>query len=115
MDVSGDDTALPERQDWMQSRQGATSKQEDTMKAVSKYLAPSLAAAAIGGAVVLAPLASAATHVAPAPTPATSSAPTDTDPLVPYGTDPHSPYVFGYHTSDHDESDTTNGQLDVPF
>jgi hypothetical protein len=34
---------------------------------------------------------------------------------VPFGTDPHSPYVFGYHTSDHDESDTTNGQVDVPF
>lgn len=84
------------------------------MKAISKYLAPSLAAAAIGGAFVLAPIASAATYVAPAPTPAASSAP-GTDPLVPYGTDPHSPYVFGYHTSDHDESNTTNGQLDVPF
>jgi hypothetical protein len=38
-----------------------------------------------------------------------------TDPLVPYGTDPHSPYVFGYHVSDHDEANTTNGQVDVPF
>ena len=84
------------------------------MKAVSKYFASSLAVAAIGGAIVLAPIAGAATHVAPAPTPASSSAP-GTDPLVPYGTDPHSPYVFGYHTSDHDESNTTNGQLDVPF
>jgi hypothetical protein len=60
-------------------------------------------------------MASAATHVAPAPSAATSSAPTGTDPLVPYGTDPHSPYVFGYHVSDHDEANTTNGQLDVPF
>jgi hypothetical protein len=84
------------------------------MKAMIKYFAPSLAAAAIGGAIVLAPMASAATHVAPAPSAATSSAP-DTDPLVPYGTDPQSPYVLGYHVSDHDNANTTNGQLDVPF
>jgi hypothetical protein len=83
-----------------------------------KYFAPSLAAAAIGGAILLAPIAGAATQVAPAPNAATSSAPaapTDTDPLVPFGTDPHSPYVFGYHVSDHDEANTTNGQVDVPF
>jgi hypothetical protein len=88
------------------------------MQALIKYFTPSLAVAAIGGAVVLAPVASAATHVAPAPSTATSSAPvavTDTDPLVPFGTDPYSPYVFGYHVSDHDEANTTNGQIDVPF
>ena len=87
------------------------------MNAIAKYLAPSLAAAVIGGAIVLAPIASAATPAPHAPTQAatsTSSAP-DTDPLVPYGTDPHSPYVLGYHVSDHDESNTTNGQLDLPF
>jgi hypothetical protein len=39
----------------------------------------------------------------------------DTDPLVPYGTCPHVPYVLGYHVSNHDESYTTNGQLDTPF
>ena len=44
-----------------------------------------------------------------------SPASAGTDPLVPYGTDPHSPYVFGYHVSDHDEANTTNGQVDVPF
>jgi hypothetical protein len=85
------------------------------MKAMIKYFAPSLAAAAVGGAIVLAPMASAATHVAPAPNAIAFSAPSDTDPLVPYGTDPHSPYVFGYHVSDHDEANTTNGQVDVPF
>ena len=88
------------------------------MQALIKYFAPSLAGAAIGGAIVLAPIASAATHVAPAPSATTSSAPaalTDTDPLVPFGTDPRSPYVFGYHVSDHDEANTTNGQVDVPF
>jgi hypothetical protein len=82
------------------------------MKAI-KYVAPWLAAAAIGGAVALAPIASAATP--PAPAPAASTGTAGTDPLVPFGTDPHSPYVFGYHTSDHDESNTTNGQVDVPF
>ena len=39
----------------------------------------------------------------------------DTNPLVPYGTDPQTPYVLGYHVSNHDESNTTNGQLDTPF
>ena len=81
------------------------------MKAI-KYLAPWLAAAAIGSAVALAPIASAATDPAPA---ATTTGTAGTDPLVPFGTDPQSPHVFGYHVSDHDESNTTNGQLDVPF
>ena len=60
---------------------------------------------------LLAPIASAATLPAPPAAPASAG----TDPLVPYGTDPHSPYVFGYHVSDHDEANTTNGQVDVPF
>jgi hypothetical protein len=34
---------------------------------------------------------------------------------VPFGTDPHTPYVTGYHVSNHDEANTTNGQLDTPF
>jgi len=82
------------------------------MKAI-KYVAPWLAAAAIGGAVALAPTAGAATPPAAVSAAATGTA--GTDPLVPFGTNPHSPYVFGYHTSDHDESNTTNGQVDVPF
>src|SRR4051794_15152291 len=44
------------------------------MKTVTKYAAPWLALAAIGGAIALAPIASA-----------------DTDPLVPYGTNPTRP------------------------
>ena len=68
------------------------------MKMTAKYIVPALAAAGIGAAVLLAPIASA-----------------NTDPLVPFGTDPHSPYVTGYHVSDHDETYTTNGQLDNPF
>ena len=68
------------------------------METTIKYIAPWLAAAAIGGAIGLAPIANA-----------------DTDPLVPYGTAPHVPYVLGYHESNHDEMDTTDGQLDLPF
>jgi hypothetical protein len=81
------------------------------MKAKIKYLAPWLAAAAIGGATALAPIASAATH--PAPVPSTASSPSSvgsagTDPSTPYGTNPMSPYIFGYHTSIGDYKD-------VPF
>ena len=68
------------------------------MNTLINYTAPWLAVAAIGGAIALAPIASA-----------------DTDPAVPYGTDPHSPYILGYHVSNHDEANTTNGQVDVPF
>ena len=68
------------------------------MKATVKYIAPWLAAAAIGGAIALAPIASA-----------------DTNPLVPYGTNLQTPYVPGYHVSNHDEANTTNGFVDVPF
>jgi hypothetical protein len=68
------------------------------MNTTVKYIAPWLAAAAIGGAIALAPIANA-----------------DTNPLVPYGTNPTSLYVLGYHVSNHDEANTTNGFLDVPF
>ena len=65
------------------------------MRIKLNYIAPGLAAAVIGGAIALAPVASA-----------------DSDPLVPYGTNPQVPYVLGFHESNHDEADTTNGQLD---
>ena len=67
------------------------------MKAAIKYIAPWLAAAAIGAAIALAPIASA-----------------DTDPLVPSGTNPPVPSER-YHVSNHDEANTTNGFIDVPF
>ncbi|MDT5259575.1 MAG: hypothetical protein QOD10_4655 [Mycobacterium sp.] len=84
------------------------------MKTSVKYVAPWLAAAAIGGAIALAPMASAATTPA-ATTHTAPAASAGTDPLVPFGTDPQVPYVLGYHVSNHDEANTTNGQLDVPF
>ena len=77
------------------------------MKTTLKYVAPWLAAAAIGGAVALAPIAGAATHPAPI-------ASAGTDRLVPYGTDPQVPSL-GFHESNHDNADTTNGFVDVPF
>jgi len=67
------------------------------MKTTIKYIAPRLAAAAIGAAIALAPVASA-----------------DTNPLVPYGTNPPVPSL-GYHSSNHGEANTTNGFVDVPF
>jgi hypothetical protein len=39
----------------------------------------------------------------------------DTSPLVPYGTNPQVQTSLGVHTSSHDEIDTSNGQLDLPF
>ena len=62
-----------------------------------KRLAPWLAAAAIGGAIALAPIANA-----------------DANPLVPYGTD-STTTVPGYHVDNHDEANTTNGFVDTPF
>jgi hypothetical protein len=67
------------------------------MKTAIKYIAPWLAAAAIGGAIALAPIASAVTN-----------------PLVPYGIDPNVPSER-YHVSNHDGANTTNGFIDVPF
>src|SRR5262245_42105023 len=52
------------------------------MKTTLKYVAPWLAAAAMGGAIALAPIASAAATPTPHSGPA---AITDTDPLVRYG------------------------------
>jgi hypothetical protein len=71
--------------------QGPTSRPEKIMKTAIRHLAPWLAVAAIGGAVALAPIASA-----------------DTDPSTPYGTGPMSPAIFGYHTAN-------SPQVDVPF
>jgi hypothetical protein len=65
---------------------------------------------AITGTLALALGAGAATAIALAPVAAA-----DTDPLVPYGTNPQVPYLVGLHTSNHDEADTTNGRLDLPF
>lgn len=86
------------------------------MKTSIKRLTPWLAALAIGGGVALAPIASAATYTAPLAAAAAPAVPgVGTDPLVPYGTDPQVPYRLGYVDSNHDEANTTNGGLDLPF
>lgn len=38
-----------------------------------------------------------------------------TDPLIPFGTEPMSPVRLGYVDSNHDEANTSNGGVDVPF
>ena len=68
-----------------------------TRNTTRRYIAPWLAAAAICGAIALAPIANAAT-----------------DPLVPFGTNPTST-APGYHVDNHDEANTSNGFADVPF
>jgi hypothetical protein len=81
------------------------------MKASIKFVAPWLAAAAIGGAIALAPVASAGTHPSLVPTAVTTQSAVGrlgTDPSTPYGTDPLSPDIFGYHT-------WLGDNQDVPF
>lgn len=76
-----------------------------------KYAAPWLAAAAMGAAIALAPVASATTRPSHVPTAGTTQSAVGrpgTDPSTPYGTDPMSPDIFGYHTWLGDDKD-------VPF
>lgn len=37
------------------------------------------------------------------------------DPLIPFGTEPMAPVRLGYVDSNHDEANTSNGGVDVPF
>lgn len=70
------------------------------------FVAPWLAAAAVGGALALA-----------------SPAAADTNPGVPYGGNNgtnapalhRDPSTFGVHSDDHDEIDQSAGSFDVPF
>ncbi|MEZ0051618.1 hypothetical protein ABIA30_002626 [Mycobacterium sp. MAA66] len=76
------------------------------MRTKIALVAPWLAIAAAGGAIALAPLASA-----------------DTDPGVPSGGNTganssalhRDPSSFGWHSDDHDETDGSAGGFDVPF
>jgi hypothetical protein len=114
MGVSRGDTCLLKRHNCSIAKGRRPGKQESIMKTSVKLIAPWLAAAAIGGAIALAPVAAAAT-VAPAPGPAHAAFDTGPDPLVPYGPTPRVPFRLGYINPNHDEGDFTNGQLDVPF
>ncbi len=85
------------------------------MKTTMKYVAPWLAAAAIGGAIALAPIAGAAVPLMPSTDQSVAASGAGTDPLVPFGTDPSVAPRLGYIDSNHDEANTTNGQVDLPF
>jgi hypothetical protein len=87
------------------------------MKSTVKYVMPGLAAAAIGAAVAFAPIAGATTLATPHTSAATPLAvgSSGADPLVPYGTAPHVSTRLGYIDSNHDEANTTNGEVDLPF
>ena len=86
------------------------------MKTPFTYVIPGLAAIAIGSVVALAPAANAAPLAAPAGHSVIISASGEgVDPLVPYGTEPQEPSHLGYVDSNHDELNTTNGQVDLPF
>ena len=119
MGVSADDTAVLEDQD--QKCPKSTEHEETIMKTTFKkttlkYVTSGLAALAIGGAVAFAPVASAATPATPVASAMGSPiGSAGTDPLVPFGTEPHVPGVLGYVDSSHDEANTTNGQVDLPF
>jgi hypothetical protein len=73
-----------------------------------KYVAPWLAAAAIGGAIALAPAASADIY-SPAPPPAPSGG-ANTSPLVPYGSNPYVPYGLGVYQGVYEDTSS----LDLP-
>jgi hypothetical protein len=92
------------------------------MKSSIKTIAPWLVTAAIGGAIGLAPVASATAVATPvpgskvvaspvvAPSPAPPELETGTDPLVPYGANPYIPFQLGeggYYT--------TAGRVDLAF
>jgi hypothetical protein len=107
------------------ARHGHAAKAGAIMNIKIRTIAPWLAAAALASAVGLAPVAGASVaastfaqsnvvaHSAPAPSPAPAE--TGPDPLVPYGTEPTVPFRLGYVNPNHDEGNTTNGELDVPF
>jgi hypothetical protein len=108
MDVSGDDTGLLRRNDWGRSQLRRPANRRNTVKTTIKYVAPWLAAAAIGGAIALSPVASADPGPAPVsqakvvthPIASSAAAPSPfgsgEDPLVPSGANPYVPYVLGF-------------------
>ena len=94
------------------------------MKKRIKYVAPWLSAAAVGGAIALAPLVTAAPAAAPVPHPNVTASATPSftaqsgeDPRVPFGPDPYVPFPEGfYNPNTSDGSGTTNpaGGVDLP-
>lgn len=68
------------------------------MRITAKRVVPGLAVGFVAAAMALAPVAGA-----------------DTSPLLPYGSTPQVKTTLNLQTSNHDEVDTSNGVLDLPF
>ena len=68
------------------------------MRIIAKRIVPGLAVGFIAAAMALAPVAGA-----------------DTSPLLPFGTTPQVKTSLNLSTSNHDEIETTDGSLDLPF
>jgi hypothetical protein len=87
------------------------------MKTRIRYAAPLLGALAVSGTLLVAPIAGTFAPPASGVTVAAPQTPggAGTDPLVPFGTNPQVPQRLGYIDSNHDEANTTNGEVDLPF
>lgn len=88
------------------------------MKASTKRAGTWLAVVTVGTALAFAPAANAEPVHVPVGGAAIPAGPVGgpgTDPLVPYGTNPVVPYTLGFIDPNHDNGDTTNGQVDLPF
>jgi hypothetical protein len=108
----------------------ADRRQENIMKTRIALAAPLLTAGLLGGLIAGTPIATPAAILADGPT-STAVDPTSpisgetgapfgdahngTDPLVPYGTEPVVPVTPGYVNRNHDEGNTSNGEVDLPF
>jgi hypothetical protein len=88
------------------------------MNTRTRHIGTFVAAMALGGAVAFAPIAAAEpvhVPVGPADIQPGPVGGAGTDPLVPNGTLPVAPWTVGYVNPDHDNGDTTNGAVDLPF
>lgn len=88
------------------------------MRTITKRTGAWLAAVAVGATVALAPAAHAEPVNVPvggAAIPAGPVGGAGTDPLVPFGTNPTVPYTLGFIDPNHDNGNTTNGEVDLPF
>ena len=100
------------------------------MKTRIALAAPLIAVGLFGGLLAVTPLTDPVVAVADGPT-STAVDPTTpisgetgaplgdahdgVDPLVPFGTEPQVPVTPGYVNRNHDEGNTSNGEVDLPF
>jgi hypothetical protein len=105
-------------------------KQENAMKTRIALGAPLLAAGLFGGLAAGAAVITTTAVLADGPT-STAVDPSGpisgntgaplgdanygADPLVPFGTEPQAPITPGYVNRNHDQGNTSNGEVDLPF